>query len=170
MAQAKTNTQSTESTTANQSETQVQAFIDTLLENQKVVDSALTSARDRGVRFSDSAAAGFAGSQANALELAKKVSSNPSDYRANMTAMLESLTQSQAQAFDAFKTLVAEQTDIAGEVSTTAKSLFEGTRNSSKAAFDLARAWGVQNPMSEMMKESFNVAKETVEKVTKIAG
>ncbi|RLA04997.1 MAG: hypothetical protein DRQ54_08765 [Gammaproteobacteria bacterium] len=161
MTQAK---QTTESTT---SQDKVQVFIDTLIDNQKVIAGVLTNARDRGVRMSDSVAKGVADSQATALDLAKKVASNPSDYRANMTAMLESLTQSQTQAFDAFKTVVAGQGDITAEMSNTAKSLFEGTRNSSKAAFDLARAWGVENPMTDMMKKTFDTARETAEKVTK---
>ena len=165
MSQTKANTP-----TASDSEARVQVFIDTLIDNQKVIADVLTSARDRGVRLSDGVAKGIAAGQTNALDLAKKVASNPSDYRANMTAMLESLTQSQTQAFDVFKTVVAEQGEIGAQMSNTAKSLFEGTRNSSKAAFDLARAWGVENPMTDMMKKTFDTARETAEKVTKIAG
>lgn len=167
MTQAKAKT--AETTPINDSEAQVQVFVETLIENQKLVADVLTSARDRGVRLSDKVASSMADGQANALDLAKKVASDPSDYRANMTAMLESLTQSQTQAFDAFKNVLAEQTEINSEIRDTAKSLFEGSRNSSRAAFDLARAWGIENPMTDMMKKSFDTARETAEKVTKFA-
>ncbi len=146
---------------------EVQSYIDTLIENQKIVSGAFKSARDRGVRFGDSLGKRIADNQAQALELSKKLAANPKDYQGNIGALLESLTQSQAEAFEVFKAMVSEQRDMSDSFNSTAKSLFEGTRNSSKAALSLYRSWGVQNPMTELVKKSVASATEAAEKMAK---
>lgn len=151
------------------SASEVQSYIDTLIENQKVISEAFKSARERGVRLSDSLGKRIADNQAEALELTKKLAASPKDYQGNMSVLLESLSKSQAEAFDVFKAMVSEQRDISNAFNNTAKSLFEGTRNSSKAALNLYRSWGLENPMTEMVKKSFENAKEVAEKMTKSA-
>ncbi|MDF1830974.1 MAG: hypothetical protein P1U52_01400 [Porticoccaceae bacterium] len=146
---------------------EVQSYIDTLIENQKIVSGAFKSARDRGVRFGDSLGKRIADNQAQALGLSKKLAANPKDYQGNIGALLESLTQSQAEAFEVFKAMVSEQRDMSDSFNSTAKSLFEGTRNSSKAALSLYRSWGVQNPMTELVKKSVASATEAAEKMAK---
>ncbi len=151
------------------SASEVQGYIDTLMENQKIVSDAFKSARERGVRLSDSLGKRITDNQANAMELTKQLAASPKDYPANMSALLESLSKSQAEAFDVFKAMVGEQRDMSNAFNTTAKSLFEGTRNSSKAALNLYRSWGLENPMTELVKKSFENAKEAAEKMTKSA-
>ncbi|RLA44458.1 MAG: hypothetical protein DRR06_09625 [Gammaproteobacteria bacterium] len=146
---------------------EVQSYIDTLIENQKVVSDAFKSARERGVRLSDSLGKRIADNQANSLELAKKLAASPKDYQGNMGVVLESMTQSQAEAFDVFKAMVSEQRDMSDAFNHTAKSLFEGTRNSSKAALNLYRSWGLENPMTELVKKSIENAKQAAEKMTR---
>ena len=146
---------------------EVQGYIDTLIENQKIVSGAFKSARERGVRLGDSLGKRIADNQANALELSKKLAASPKDYQANIGVVLESLTQSQAEAFDVFKAMVSEQRDMSDSFNSTAKSLFEGTRNSSKAALNLYRSWGLENPMTELVKKSVASAQEAAEKMTK---
>jgi len=148
---------------------EMQSYIDTLIENQKIVSGAFKSARERGVRLSDSLGQRIADNQASVLELTKKLAASPRDYQGNMSVLLESLSQSQAEAFDVFKEMVSEQRDVSNAFNTTAKSLFEGTRSSSKAALNLYRSWGLENPMTEMVKKSFDNAKEVAEKMTKSA-
>ena len=166
---AKASPSSKSAKTEESSASQMQSYIDTLIENQKVVSGAFKSARERGVRLSDSLGKRIADNQANALELTKKLADNPKDYQSNMGVVLESLTQSQAEAFDVFKAMVSEQRNMSDAFNTTAKSLFEGTRNSSKAALNLYRSWGLENPMTELLKKSIANAKETAEKMTKSA-
>lgn len=151
------------------SASEIQSYIDTLIENQKVVSDAFKSARERGVRLSDSLGKRITDNQANAMELTKQLAASPKDYPANMSALLESLSKSQAEAFDVFKAMVGEQRDMSNAFNTTAKSLFEGTRNSSKAALNLYRSWGLENPVTELVKKSFENAKEAAEKMTKSA-
>jgi hypothetical protein len=146
---------------------EVQDYIDTLIENQKIVSGAFKSARERGVRLSDSLGNRIADNQADALELSKKLAASPKDFQGNIGVMLESLTQSQAEAYEVFKAVVSEQRDISDSFNSTAKSLFEGTRNSSKAALNLYRSWGLENPMADFVKKSVANAKEAAEKMTK---
>jgi|TARA_R110002111_G_scaffold222827_2_gene284874 hypothetical protein len=146
---------------------EVQSYIDTLIENQKIVNGAFKSARERGVRFGDSIGQRIADSQTNALELSKKLAASPRDYQNNVGVLLESLTQSQAEAFEVFKEMVTEQRDMSDSFNSTAKSLFEGTRNSSKAALNLYRSWGVENPMTDLVKKSVVSATEAAEKMVK---
>ena len=148
---------------------EVQSYIDTLIENQKVLSGAFKSACERGVRLSGSLGKRIADNQANALELTKKLAASPKDYQGNMSVMLDSLSQSQAETFDVFKAVVSEQRDMSHAFNSTAKSLFEGTRNSSKTALNLYRSWGLENPMTEMVKKSFENAKEATEKMTRTA-
>lgn len=148
---------------------EVQGYIDTLIENQKVAGVAFKNARESGVRLSDSLGKRIADNQANALELAKKLAASPKDYQGNMSIVLESLSQSQAEAFDIFKAMVSEQRDLSDTFNSTAKSLFEGTRNSSKAALNLYRSWGRENPMTELVKKSIDNAKEVAGKMTRSA-
>ncbi len=151
------------------SASEVQSYIDTLMENQKIVSDAFKSARERGVRLSDSLGKRITENQANAMELTKQLAASPKDYPANMSTLMESLSKSQAEAFDVFKAMVGEQRDMSNAFNSTAKSLFEGTRNSSKAALNLYRSWGLENPMTELVKKSFDNAKEAAEKMTKSA-
>ena len=155
--------------TAAHEDSEIQNYIDTLIENQKVVSCAFKGARERGVRLSDSLGKRIANNQANALELTKKLAASPKDYQGNMGAVLESLTQSQAEAFDVFKAMVSEQRDMSEAFNSTAKSLFEGTRNSSKAALNLYRSWGLESPVTELVKNSLKNAKEMTEKMTRSA-
>lgn len=146
---------------------EVQSYIDTLIENQKIVSGAFKSARERGVRFGDSLGDRIADNQASALELSKKLAASPKDYQGNISVLLESLTQSQAEAFEVFKAMVSEQRDMSDSFNSTAKSLFEGTRNSSKAALNLYRSWGLENPMTDLVKRSVASATEAAEKMVK---
>jgi len=165
----KTSSSSKSAKTETGTTAEMQSYIDTLIENQKIVSGAFKSARERGVRLSDSLGKRIADNQANVLELTKKLAASPKDYQGNMSVLLESLSQSQAEAFDVFKAMVSEQRDVSDAFNTTAKSLFEGTRSSSKAALNLYRSWGLENPMTEMVKKSFDNAKEVAEKMTKSA-
>ena len=165
MTQAKTGTKASASK-AN-AQTEVELYIDTLIANQKLVNGALQEASERGVRLSGAVAKNVAEKQVSALELAKKLATDPKDYKGNIETVLESLTKSQSEAFDVFKTVVAEQGNVVGEYNAIAKSLFEGTRDTSQAALNLARTWGVDSPISGMVKQSMAAAKEATEKFTK---
>lgn len=165
MTQAKASPKTSKST--KNASTEVQQYIDSLIENQKVVNEALQDARERGVRLSESVAKRVADRQVTALELAKKLATDPKDYRGNVEVMLESLTRSQTEAFDVFKAVVAEQGNVVGEFNNTAKSLLEGARDTSQAALNLARTWGVDSPVSGLFQQSMTAAKEATEKLTK---
>ena len=165
MTQAKTSTK-TSASKANAA-TEVELYIDALIANQNLVNGALREAGERGVRLTGAVTQNIADKQVSALELAKKLAADPKDYKGNIETMLESLTKSQSEAFDVFKTVVAEQGNVVGEYNTIAKSLFEGTRDTSQAALNLARTWGVDSPISGMVKQSMAAAKEATEKFTK---
>lgn len=165
MTQAKTGTKT--STSKASAQTEVELYIDTLIANQNLVNGALREAGERGVRLTGAVTQNIADKQVSALELAKKLAADPKDYKGNIETMLESLTKSQSEAFDVFKTVVAEQGNVVGEYNTIAKSLFEGTRDTSQAALNLARTWGVDSPISGMVKQSMAAAKEATEKFTK---
>ncbi len=147
--------------------TEVELYIDTLIANQKLVHGALKQARERSARLSGAVAQRVAEKQVSALELAKKLATDPKDYKGNMETMLESLTKSQSEAFDVFKAVVAEQGNVVGDFNATAKALFESTRDSSQAALNLARTWGVDSSLSELVKQSVAAAKDATEKFTK---
>jgi len=146
---------------------ELQRYIDAVINNQKIISNAMESARLRGVRIGDTLAKRTIQRQDEALKLAKKLSMNPTAYKENVTALMESLVSFQTQSLDVFKVMLTEQTDMREEFVATSKSLFEGSRTASKAAFELTRAWSLNNPLADAMKQSYDTAKAAA---TKFAG
>jgi hypothetical protein len=144
---------------AKKEQPELQHYIDTLIDNQKIISEAMESARLRGIRISDAVAKRAIKYQDESLKLAKKLSINPSAYKENVAALMESLVSAQTQSLDVFKAVLTEQTDMREEFVATTKSLFEGNRTASKAALELTRAWSKNNPIADAMKKSYESAK-----------
>lgn len=144
---------------------ELQHYIDVLIDNQKILTDAMESGRLRGIRVSDALAKRAIKRQDEALKLAKTLSLNPTAYKENVSALLESLVSFQTQSLDLFKAVITEQTDMRDEFIATTKSLFEGSRTASKAALELTRAWSLNNPVADAMKQSYNSAKTVAGKI-----
>lgn len=141
-------------------------FIDSLIANHQTATSAFTDARQRRIRLATVLYDDMTKSQKNALELIKTVSENPTAYKDNINAMMESLMQAQSQVMNFSKLLLAEQTDMGEEFISTTKALIEGSQESTKAAMSLAKSWSAENPFTDAFKQSFDTMKEAAEKMT----
>jgi hypothetical protein len=142
------------------------SFIDSLITNHKTATSAFSEARQRRIRLATVLIDDTIKSQKSTLELIKTVSENPTAYKDNITAMLESFMHAQSQAMSFSKLLIAEQADMREEFISTTKALIEGSQESSKAAMSLAKSWSAENPFSDAFKQSFDNMKDTASKMT----
>lgn len=144
--------------------TELLRYIDALIANQKTIALAMENTRQQGIRLSDAVAKRVSKNQDEALKLAKKLSLSPTAYKDNVTAIMEAAVNTQTQSIDIFKEMLAEQTEMREEFRATSKSLFDGTREVSKAALELTKAWATKNPVADVVKQSFDSAKTAANK------
>lgn len=140
------------------------SYIDTLIKNHQKATSAISETRQRRIRLSNALFDDAMKSQKHALELAKKISEQPAAYKDNVTAIMESLTQ--AQALSLSKLLVAEQADMRDEFIKTTKAFIDGSQESTKAAISAAKSWSAENPVADILKQSYDSMKMTAAKMT----
>ena len=129
-------------------------YIDTLLVNHKTLTKAYADARKRQIKLGSAMIDDAINAQKLGLELAKALSEKPSDYKENLTAVVESFTQMQTRTLNLMKLVIAEQTDMREEMMSVSKTLLEGSRTSTKAALAMAKSFTTENSMSEMFKKS----------------
>tara|TARA_R110000787_G_scaffold91130_5_gene192347 strand:- start:2456 stop:2986 length:531 start_codon:yes stop_codon:yes gene_type:complete len=145
------------------------SYIDTLIKNHQKATSAISETRQRRIRLSNALFDDAMKSQKHALELAKKIGEQPTAYKDNVTAIMESLTQAQAQALSLSKLLVAEQADMRDEFIKATKAFIDGSQESTKAAISAAKSWSAENPVADILKQSYDSMKMTAAKMTATA-
>ena len=79
--------------------------------------------------------------QREALDLTKQLASNPTAYGANIEAMLESATASQARAMEMTKLFYREQADATAEFQKLVTPLFESTKGFADISENLQSFW-----------------------------
>lgn len=147
----------------------ISPFIDTLLDNHQTLSKAYSDARKRQIKLGSAMVDDVIKAQKLGLELAKTLSEKPTDYKENLTAVIESFTQMQTQTLNLMKLMIAEQTDMREEMLTVSKAMLEGSQNSTKAALAMAKSFTTENAMSDMFKKSMDTMKETAEKMSAAA-
>ncbi len=151
----------------------VQKYFDTLLQNYDLLVEALEKANERGIKVSRQFASDLIAGQREAIELGKKLATEPGDLGRLSAALLEAATAAQGRAL-AF-TQVAYQEAMAGGADTRelVQKLFEANRDTATAALEFARQWATANPMAEMFRKGFAPAQpaaQPAEKSTRAEG
>ena len=144
-------------------------FIDTLLDNHKTLTNAYADARKRRIKLGGAMIDDAISAQKLGLELAKTLSEKPSDYKENLTAVIESFTEMQTRTLNLMKLMIAEQTDMREEMLSVTKALLEGSQTSTKAALAMAKSFTTENSMPEMFKKSMDTMKEAAQKMSTAA-
>lgn len=124
-------------------------FIDMLIENQDRFNKALAGARKRSSKLTEMVTDQVVQGQIEALELTKRVATNPSAYSENTKAVLDAAAGAQSRSLDFARDLYNEQVKAAESMRESVQTAVESSREASEAAIELGRAWGANNPMAE---------------------
>ncbi len=136
------------------SQTEVQRYLDALIENQKIFNEALEGVRKRGIRVGEELAKRMAEDRIEALELAKQLADDPTAYSDNFKAVIEASTNAQSRAIEFFKDLSKEQAEGQDEMRKTASALADSSREAAAAAVELARSWTMSNPVVDAVQRT----------------
>lgn len=119
----------------------VENVMDKLVENQARMADAATTARDRSRRVTDEYLRSLAETQRDALDLTKKLAANPTDYKVNIEAVLESTTATQSRAMEITKLMYREQADATAEFQKLVAPLFESTKGFADISKNFQTFW-----------------------------
>ena len=132
-------------------------YFDAMIENQKILNDAMDTARQRGVRLGEEFSKRFSEGQIQALEMARKVSEDPSSY---FKIAMEATSSAQSNALEFLRAMYREQQDESDQMRETMSALVESSQQAAKAAADLARAWTPANPFADAMQKAYESATE----------
>lgn len=152
----------TKKSAAPESEAQpeVQRYFDVVIENQKVVNEALESARQRSVRVAEQIANQLAEGRIEALELAKQLADDPTAYSDNFKTLMEASSNAQSRAIDFLKELYREQAEGGDELRKTVSTLTENSREAATAAMELTRSWASMNPLMDAVQRTMESVRD----------
>lgn len=142
------------------------SFMDTLIKNHQKATSTISESRQRRIRLNNALFDDAMKSQKYSLELARKISEQPTAYKDNVTAIMESFTQAQSRALALSKLMIAEQADMRDEFINTTKAFIDGSQEATKAAISAAKSWSAENPVVDIFKHSYDSMKTTAAKMT----
>lgn len=133
----------------------VQKYYDSLLASYDLLVEAVEKANDRGIKFTKQFATDVAKGQREAIELGKKLASEPSDLGQFYTAVLEATTAAQGRALAFTQAAYTEAMGAGTEARETVEKLVAANKETSQAAVEVARKWATANPMVDMVKKGF---------------
>ena len=153
---------------------QVQKYYDALIASYDILTDAITKANERGLKVTKQFATDVAKGQREALELGRKLASEPTDAGQFYTAVLEATTAAQGRALTFTQVAYEEALGAGGDTRQTVEKLVEANRETAQAAVEVARKWSTANPMVDVVRknmENFGAApreatKKKAEKAT----
>lgn len=146
MAKAKT---TSAKSSKKEDETEIGRFIDMIIENQGRFNEALESARKRGTKIAEMMSEQVIQGQREALELTKRVATNPNAFSENTKALLDAAAESQSRGLDFAKELYNEQVAATESMRESMQTVMESSREAAETAMELGRSWGANNPLAE---------------------
>jgi len=152
----------------------VQKYYDALIASYDILTDAITKANERGLKVTKQFATDVAKGQREALELGRKLASEPTDAGQFYTAVLEATTAAQGRALTFTQVAYEEALGAGGDTRQTVEKLVEANRETAQAAVEVARKWSTANPMVDVVRknmENFGAApreatKKKAEKAT----
>ncbi len=133
----------------------IQKYFDALIETYDVLVDAVAKANERGMKVSAQLVKDVAKGQREALELGKKVASEPTDMGGFYTSLLETATAAQGRALAFTQTAYQEALAAGTDARETVEKVVQVNRETVKLAMEAARSFASANPFGEMMKQGF---------------
>lgn len=127
---AKSNTETvTESNT--ESKYSVNSYFETMNKGAEKMAESFAETRERNTRIMNQFVESVTSGQKDFIELGRTVATAPTEYRANMQAMLDTMNRRQACALELGKAVYKEQSDVSSAVTENMGKLFAPLKNAS---------------------------------------
>ncbi len=126
-AKTEAKNETTVETTAN-AKYSVDSYFESLAKGAEKMADSFAVARERNARIMDQFVESVTSGQKDFIELGRTVAGQPTDYRANTQALLDTLNRRQACALELGKTIYREQSDATSAVTERMEKLFEPMR------------------------------------------
>ena len=145
----------------------VQKYYDSLLASYDVLVDAVAKANDRGIKVSKQFATDVVKGQREALELGKKLASEPTDIGQFYTAVLEATTAAQGRALAFTQAAYTEAMGAGSEAREVVEKLVAVNKETTQAAVEVARTWATSNPMADFVKKGMEAMQPAAPKAKK---
>jgi hypothetical protein len=145
----------------------VQKYYDSLLASYDVLVDAVAKANDRGIKVTKQFASDVAKGQREALELGKKLASEPTDFGQFYTAVLEATTAAQGRALAFTQAAYTEAMGAGTEAREVVEKLVAANKETTQAAVEVARTWAKANPMADFVKKGMEAMQPAAPKAKK---
>lgn len=134
---------------------QVQKYYNSLLASYDTLTDAVAKSNERGFHMTKQFAADVAKGQREAIELGKKLATEPADLGHLYAAVLEATTAAQGRALAFTQNAYQEALTAGGDAREVVQKLVEVNKETAQAAIEVARTWATANPVVDVMKKSF---------------
>ena len=145
----------------------VHKYYDSLLASYDVLVDAVAKANDRGIKVTKQFASDVAVGQREAIELGKKLASEPTDIGQFYTAVLEATTAAQGRALAFTQTAYSEAVGAGSEAREVVEKLVAVNKETTEAAVAVARDWTKHNPMADFVKKGMEGMQPAAAKTTR---
>jgi hypothetical protein len=145
----------------------VQKYFDSLLASYDLLVEAVDKANERGIKVSKQFASDVARGQREAIELGKKLASEPSDLGQFYTAVLEATTAAQGRALAFTQAAYTEAMGAGTEARETVEKLVSANKEASQAGVELFRNWTASNPLVDIVKKNYEKMQPAATKAKK---
>ncbi|MFT4814076.1 MAG: putative nucleic acid-binding Zn-ribbon protein [Glaciecola sp.] len=116
-------------TNNSESKYSVDSYFETMEKGAEKMAESFAQARERNTRIMNQFVESVTSGQKDFIELGRTVATQPTDYRANMQAMLDTMNRRQACALELGKTVYKEQSEVSSAVSENMGKVFAPLKN-----------------------------------------
>lgn len=132
----------------------VQKYFDALLESYDILVDAIEKANERGLKVSRQFAADVVQGQREAIQLGKKIATEPTDIGQFYTAVLESSTEAQGRALNFAQVAYQEALAAGTDARETVEKLVSANQETAQAALEAAQSFAAANPFAEVVRKN----------------
>ncbi len=111
-------------TNNSESKYSVDSYFETMEKGAEKMAESFAQARERNTRIMNQFVESVTAGQKDFIELGRTVATQPTDYRANTQAMLDTMNRRQACALELGKTVYKEQSEVSSAVSENMGKVF----------------------------------------------
>lgn len=133
---------------------QVQKYYDALINSYDILVAAVEKANERGATVTRQFVADITKGQREALELGKRLASEPTDLGQYYTAVLEATTAAQGRALAFAQATYTEVLGASSDSRETMEKLVAANRETAEAAVEAFRNFTASNPMADVIRRN----------------
>jgi predicted lactoylglutathione lyase len=134
----------------------VQKYFDSLLQSYDIMVDAIEKSSERGLKFSKQFANDVAKGQREAIELGKKIATEPGDLGQFYAAMMQTATAAQGRVLSFAQLAYSEAMTAGNETRETVEKLMAASKETTQAAMEAARSYGADNPWTETLRKNWD--------------